>query len=120
MEKASFTVDTSDWRVFYKMNYNGNQDGLIAFTSLVSGTCGLGALRLRPAAMEAAKEVAKEFEDIAERLSKMKRATSKHLKRKEVPKNKYLELFVLQQALQILGAKTCLEKKELKKTLKDI
>ena len=61
-----------------------------------------------------------EFSSIGEQLAKMNRATKKHMKRNEVEKNKYLEMFILQHALQIMGAKTCLEKKELKKTLKDI
>lgn len=120
MEKADFTVDTSDWKVFYKMNYDGNKGRLIAFAGLVAGTCGLGVVKLEPAASKAAEALAEEFAGIGEQLAGMAKAVRKHLKRQGLAKNKYIEMFTLQQALQILGAKICLEKKEIKKTLKDI
>ena len=120
MENASFTIDTSDWKSFYKMKYNGDKTRLIAFSSLVSGTCGVGALKLEPAAMEVAKTLSEEFSSLGEELAKINRTTRRFMKKQGIEKNKYLEMFIIQQALQILGAKTCLEKKELKKTLKDI
>lgn len=120
MENASFTIDTSDWKSFYKMKYNGEKASLIAFSSLVSGTCGVGALKLEPKALEVSKAIAEKFSGLGEELTKLNRSTRSMMKKEGIEKNKYLEMFILQQALQILGAKTCLEKKELKKTLKDI
>ena len=121
MEKEEFTVDTSDWKVFYKMKYSGEKGSLIAFSSMVAGTCCVGAGNLEPAIGKAAETLAEEFSDIRERLEKLGKSARKHLKKQDIGKDPYLEMFVVQKALQNLGAVNHLDdKRAIKKALKDI
>ena len=120
MDNAEFTVNTSDWKVFYKMKYDGEKSRLIAFSTLVDGTCLFATTQLEPAVEVAAQALAEDFGELEEQLAKMARAARKHLKKQGLSKDPYLEMAVLRTALQQLGAKTALEKKELKKSLKKL
>jgi len=121
MEKAEFMVDTQDWKAFYKMSYDGDPGRLVTFASMVDGTCHYGISKLSPAVETAAQSLATEFTALTAQLEPLNKAVRKHLKQAGIPgKDPLLEAATLRQALQLLGAKTCLEKKELRKTLKQL